>query len=90
MLMVMLSTLGMATGAFEPDWPEAWRAAWADPPAELRPLQIVHGIPPEQATPERSLINTCQVSMDRVSAHEVRHVLPAEVLLSTCSAPTRS
>ena len=32
--------------------PAEWLAAWSDPPAELRPLQIVHGVPPAQATPE--------------------------------------
>ena len=32
--------------------PEAWSAAWSDPPAADRPLQIVHGIPAERATPE--------------------------------------
>jgi hypothetical protein len=26
-----------------------WTAAWRDPPAELRPLQIVHGVPVRQA-----------------------------------------
>jgi len=30
-----------------PDWAVAWR----DPTAELRPLQIVHGVPAQQATP---------------------------------------
>jgi len=32
--------------------PADWLAAWSHPPAELRPLQIVHGVPPAQATPE--------------------------------------
>ena len=32
--------------------PAEWLAAWSAPPAELRPLQIVHGLPPQQATPE--------------------------------------
>jgi len=32
--------------------PVEWLAAWSAPPAELRPLQIVHGLPPGQATPE--------------------------------------
>lgn len=32
-----------------PDWPTAWRAAWSAPGAELRPLQIVHGVPESQA-----------------------------------------
>ena len=29
-----------------------WRDVWDDPPAPLRPLQIVHGVPPSGATPE--------------------------------------
>jgi hypothetical protein len=29
--------------------PSDWSAAWQNPPAELRPLQIVHGVPAEQA-----------------------------------------
>jgi len=28
-----------------------WISAWSDPPMECRPLQIVHGVPPAQATP---------------------------------------
>ncbi len=28
-----------------------WISAWSEPPAECRPLQIVHGVPPSQATP---------------------------------------
>ena len=32
--------------------PAEWLAAWSNPPAEMRPLQIVHGVPPAQATPE--------------------------------------
>ncbi len=31
------------------DWPAAWARAWADPPAEMRPLQIVHGVLPGRA-----------------------------------------
>lgn len=34
------------------DWPAGWLAAWSDPPAELRPLQIVHSLPPAQAIVE--------------------------------------
>ncbi len=37
------STLGL---------PAPWVATWRTPPAELRPLQIVHGLPPGEATPE--------------------------------------
>jgi len=35
----------------KPDWPAAWWQAWSNPSADLRPLQIVHGVPPRQATP---------------------------------------
>ncbi len=31
--------------------PADWVSAWSDPPAECRPMQIVHGVPPAQATP---------------------------------------
>jgi len=40
------------SGAAGTDWPETWRTVWENPPAELRPLQIVHGVPENQATPE--------------------------------------
>ncbi len=39
-------------GGGSDDLPEAWRAAWQDPPAELRPLPILHGVPAARATPE--------------------------------------
>jgi len=32
--------------------PAEWLARWEKPPAEDRPMQIVHGIPPQRATPE--------------------------------------
>lgn len=35
-----------------PELPKGWLAAWNSPPAELRPLQIVHGLAPNQATVE--------------------------------------
>jgi len=52
-----LGTLGQNAPAsdrttFEPEPPAAWVAAWSDPPAELRPLQIVHGVPEQQAHPD--------------------------------------
>lgn len=31
--------------------PANWISAWSEPPIECRPLQIVHSIPPSQATP---------------------------------------
>lgn len=31
--------------------PANWMAVWSDPPMQCRPMQIVHGIPPAQATP---------------------------------------
>ncbi|HSW46624.1 MAG TPA: hypothetical protein VLM89_13760 [Phycisphaerae bacterium] len=34
------------------DWPADWQSAWADPPVDCRPLQIVHSLTPEQASPE--------------------------------------
>ena len=33
--------------------PAEWLAAWSDPPAELRPLQIVHGVPPARPRPKQ-------------------------------------
>jgi len=35
-----------------PDLPAEWLQAWRSPGVELRPLQIVHGVPAPQATPE--------------------------------------
>ena len=35
-----------------PDWPAAWLQAWSNPPAELRPMQIVHGPSAQMATVE--------------------------------------
>ncbi|UCG47894.1 MAG: hypothetical protein JSU94_20745 [Phycisphaerales bacterium] len=35
-----------------PELPPEWRPAWNDPPADCRPLQIVHALPPSQANPE--------------------------------------
>ena len=40
----------------ELELPADWAAAWRDPPAELRPLQIVHGIPVQQATPAGMMV----------------------------------
>jgi hypothetical protein len=42
-----LSSNGLAAN----DLPSAWLKAWREPDVELRPLQIVHGLPPDQATP---------------------------------------
>jgi hypothetical protein len=51
--MGLLALLAACLGLSGPDdLPEAWRAAWQDPPAELRPLPILHGVPPDHATPE--------------------------------------
>jgi hypothetical protein len=36
----------------ELELPADWFSAWLDPPAELRPLQIVHGVPARQANPD--------------------------------------
>jgi len=32
--------------------PESWLSDWSNPPVQCRPLQIVHGVPAKQATPE--------------------------------------
>jgi hypothetical protein len=58
--------------------PGEWLAAWKNPPAECRPLQIVHGLPPSQATPEAmeklkalglgGIV--CNVSFERYLRHE--------------------
>ncbi len=32
--------------------PKAWQSDWTQPPVTCRPLQIVHGVPAQQATPE--------------------------------------
>ncbi len=34
------------------DLPRQWLEDWREPPVRLRPLQIVHGVPPQQATVE--------------------------------------
>jgi hypothetical protein len=34
------------------DLPDRWLRDWTYPPVECRPLQIMHGVPPQQATPE--------------------------------------
>jgi len=41
-----------AFSAAAKDLPAEWLAAWREPGAELRPLQIVHGVPAAQATTE--------------------------------------
>jgi len=47
---------GLLASAAEPGagaaLPAAWQADWAAPPASCRPLQIVHGIPPNRASLE--------------------------------------
>jgi hypothetical protein len=46
------SALGQSGGAVRepPQLPADWAAAWQNPSAEMRPLQIVHGVPAGQAT----------------------------------------
>lgn len=48
----LTSTLGQSVEVVrEPSQlPADWAAAWQNPPAEMRPLQIVHGVPVQQAT----------------------------------------
>jgi hypothetical protein len=41
-----------STVAASVDLPRRWLREWSDPPVECRPLQIVHGVPPQQASPE--------------------------------------
>ena len=59
MLAAALALMAASLAAAEPGAPTTaqplpaeWLAAWSDPPAEDRPLQIVHGIPAARATPE--------------------------------------
>jgi hypothetical protein len=54
-----LASTAFVLGAFGSDGaapaallPPAWQQAWESPPVELRPLQIVHGVRPEEARPE--------------------------------------
>ena len=62
----------------DPGLAPQWVSDWADPSAELRPLQIVHGIPSSQATPEAmaTLKNlglggiVCNVSFDQYLTSE--------------------
>jgi hypothetical protein len=50
-VVVLLASPSKAAGSSgKPDWPADWITAWSNPPADLRPLQIVHGVPPSQAT----------------------------------------
>jgi len=52
LLTVSMLLFGSYAFAQTQDFPEDWRAAWNDPPAECRPLQIIHGITPQLATKE--------------------------------------
>ncbi|MBN1845313.1 MAG: hypothetical protein JW810_06485 [Sedimentisphaerales bacterium] len=47
MLPVLLGSVALAA-----ELPATWRQSWLDPPAAMRPMQIVHGIPADQATAE--------------------------------------
>ena len=42
-------TIQKSFGAMSFELPAEWMAAWLEPPAEMRPLQIVHGVPAQQA-----------------------------------------
>ena len=35
-----------------PNWPAEWVSGWKATPVDCRPLQIVHGLTPQQVTPE--------------------------------------
>jgi hypothetical protein len=60
--------------------PAEWAVAWSDPTSELRPLQILHGIAPKQATPagmkalkELGLGGiVCNVDFDKYMVSEAR------------------
>ena len=53
LIMFAILGAGLARAAeVAPDWPPVWVQAWQDPPAELRPLQIVHGVDPKLANAE--------------------------------------
>lgn len=43
------SVLGQTSATQDSGLPASWTAAWRNPPAELRPMQIAHGVPAEQA-----------------------------------------
>ncbi len=51
---VVTACLGISSAAGEPavDLPADWLQAWRDPGVAFRPLQIVHGLPAQQATRE--------------------------------------
>ena len=48
-MLVVLCPFGSVCGQGQSSLPANWIAAWRDPPAQLRPLQIVHGVPAPQA-----------------------------------------
>jgi hypothetical protein len=51
--MKYLAAFAACMGAAGPDdLPEAWRSEWQNPPAEMRPLPILHGVPADRATPQ--------------------------------------
>ena len=50
-VMTVAASVCAAHGA-EASLPETWQSDWAQPPVSCRPLQIVHGVPAQQATPE--------------------------------------
>lgn len=82
---VLLAPAAVLAPAAQPDHPTprqnlpaAWTARWDNAPLEDRPLQIVHGIPPNRATPEGMGFYTdrglgglvCNVAFDRYMQHE--------------------
>lgn len=44
--------LSMPAAAAEPNLPSDWLQGWRNPGVEFRPLQIVHGLRPQAATPD--------------------------------------
>jgi len=74
-VLVIAACCAVNAAAAEPaalDLPAEWLQAWRSPGVEFRPLQIVHGVPAQQATPEamRSLKDlglggiVCNVAFD--------------------------
>ncbi len=78
LVLAIVSAGAALAGGASPQMPAEWRSAWNDPPADCRPLQIVHALPLSQANPEamRKLKDlglggiVCNVSFDRYLRHE--------------------
>jgi hypothetical protein len=51
LLTMILTVLSLSSLGLAADLPADWAADWSDPRLQLRPLQIVHGVPAQQANP---------------------------------------